>query len=496
MFDCIFQLLLILVVFVIFIEIKKWLITRKMGNFGSPRLIPFLGQAMSLLGKSNDQIIDMALDYFTQMQKTPFFVWAGPMLVVVIAEPEDLKIVLTNPHCLHKPYVYDHLFCKTSLIASTLNIWKRDRRALNNVFSAQHLRNYLTSINQKSRILAEKFQPFLGKSGDLYQTIFIGMLDMAIATMFGLDMNFQNERGALLYSLIRQIMHSLQYRVTRIWLRWDFIYFHLSKVGREVGGPLKAGNLILNEIYEKKVTELSQESDFMSKIHECGANSFIEQCLLMEEQGILTHDNLLDQMRLILIAGSDTTAMAIFGTLLMLAINPKHQERVIEELRSIFETEDCDVTLEHLNDMKYTERAIKESMRLLPPSPFIARQNSVEIELPKGTLPKNSVIIVNTLSLHRNPKVWGENVLEFDPDRFLPENVAKRPPFSYNPFSNGPRNCIAMKYAMMSVKSSLAHLLRRYKFSSDLCFPDIRLVTHLVTEIGNENPVRVEKRNF
>lgn len=63
----------------------------------------------------------------------------------------------------------------------------------------------------------------------------------------------------------------------------------------------------------------------------------------------------------------DTSAITVFGTLLMLAINQNHQEMVVAELRTIFETADSDVTPSHLIDMKYTERVIKETMRLLPP---------------------------------------------------------------------------------------------------------------------------------
>lgn len=53
-----------------------------------------------------------------------------------------------------------------------------------------------------------------------------------------------------------------------------------------------------------------------------------------------------------------------------------------------------------------------------------------------------------------------------------------------------------MKYAMLSAKTTLAHLLRKYKFTTDLQFSDIRLNTHLVTEVLNENPLRIEHRSF
>lgn len=135
-------------------------------------------------------------------------------------------------------------------------------------------------------------------------------------------------------------------------------------------------------------------------------------------------------------------------------------------------------------------------MRLLSPAPFIARKTTADINIPNGTVPEDTIIIISIMHLHRNPQIWGENVLEFDPDRFLPENAAKRPPCSYIPFSAGPRNCIGIKYSMMSVKIVLAHLLRQYKFTTDLRFDDIQLFVHLMLDIANDKPLRIEKRHF
>lgn len=76
--------------------------------------------------------------------------------------------------------------------------------------------------------------------------------------------------------------------------------------------------------------------------------------------------------------------------------------------------------------------------------------------------------------MHRNLNIWGPTVNEFDPDHFTKENIASRSPFSYIPFSGGPRNCIGMKYAMILVKIALCHVLKEYKYISDLKMADIR----------------------
>lgn len=322
---------------------------------------------------------------------------------------------------------------------------------------------------------------------------------MITRTTMGSEMELQSERGAFLYKIVKLIMNSVQYRISRVWLRWDFLY-NLSKAGRVGQTALRDGNKVLEQIYNERKNELellrSQGIDYLKEAEQQNTANFLEKCLILEQEEVLNFEVILEQLGVIILAGIDTSSINIFGTLLMLAINQKHQDLVVEELRSILESDDCDVTQSDLARMQYLDRVIKESMRLLSPVPFIARKPSADIELRKGTIPQGSIVIINIMHLHRNPKIWGENVYEFNPDRFLQENSAKRPPFSYIPFSGGARNCIGMKYAMISAKITLAHLLRRYKFTTDLKFEDIRLKIHLVLEVTNENPLRMEKRNF
>lgn len=63
------------------------------------------------------------------------------------------------------------------------------------------------------------------------------------------------------------------------------------------------------------------------------------------------------------------------------------------------------------------------------------------------TLPKGGTVGIVLLSIHRSEKYWPDP-LKFDPDRFLPEEVAKRHPYCYLPFSGGPRNCIGIPLSM------------------------------------------------
>lgn len=465
----------------------------------SPKQLPLLGVAGRFFGKSNDQIIDIILDVYKEVKTTPIQGWFGPFFAVGIAEPEDVEIVLTDDRCLNRPYFYDYLHCKSSIIVTDREIWKSDRRALNTAFEVKILQSYLPLLNEKVRILLTKMEPHLNKTADFYRLIFICTMDSIAKTTMGTEMNMQLERSDFFYAIFKQIMENIQYRATRFWLRWDFIY-SLSKVGREERHPLKMGDSFIEYAYTKKKMELRHRKTMTvdspsDKMDKKTARNVMEKCIHLEEDGIFSHDKLMDQLRLVIFAGTDTLSTTVFSVLLMLAINQHHQDLVVEELRSIFETADCDVTACHLAKMKYTERVIKESQRLLTPVPFIGRKTTDDIQLPKGTIPKNTMVFVNIMHMHRNPKIWPDPD-RFDPDRFLPENVAKRPSFSYIPFSGGPRNCIGMKYGLMSSKITLAYLLRRYKFITDLTFDQIQLKMHLVLEVTNHNPLRIERRIF
>lgn len=79
---------------------------------------------------------------------------------------------------------------------------------------------------------------------------------------------------------------------------------------------------------------------------------------------------------------------------------------------------------------------------MYPPVPFISRLAGEDLLMPKGyKIPYNTHIHIHIYDLHHDSGVYPDPE-KFDPDRFLPENVAKRHPFAYLPFSGGPRNCI------------------------------------------------------
>ncbi|XP_051173935.1 cytochrome P450 4C1-like [Leptopilina boulardi] len=219
---------------------------------------------------------------------------------------------------------------------------------------------------------------------------------------------------------------------------------------------------------------------------------------LLNSENKFTDKDIREQMDTIIIAGHDTTSRTLNFILLMLASHPIVQDKVYEELFNIYGTNDPEIDPINYDDLKrleYLERVIKETMRLFPVAVIISRKALENFTLDGYTIPKDCGMIVSIFNLHRDEKIW-HDPFKFDPDRFLPEEVKKRHPCSFIPFSFGIRDCIGRTYAMMSLKLFTATILRKYIVKKDKIskIEDIELTTDFLLLTTEPIILRIEKR--
>ena len=167
---------------------------------------------------------------------------------------------------------------------------------------------------------------------------------------------------------------------------------------------------------------------------------------LDEETGTgLTHDQLTNEILAMIIAGYETSSNSISWIFHQLAEHPDVQRRVQEEVDGVLDGRVP--TFEDLPNLSYTRQVIDETLRLFTPA-WQTMRHAVDEDVIGGyRIPKGTDVYLNLFTFHRHPEFWPEPT-RFDPERFTPEEIAKRPRSAYQPFGSGPRYCLGKQFAL------------------------------------------------
>ncbi|KAJ8954175.1 hypothetical protein NQ318_005770, partial [Aromia moschata] len=218
--------------------------------------------------------------------------------------------------------------------------------------------------------------------------------------------------------------------------------------------------------YKEKIAENNGHLNENSQEHVSNRKAFLDYLIEVTSEGSskFTSQELADEVTTFIIAGSDTTASTTSFAFITLGIHQDLQQKVYDEVIEVVgptrPVEPAD--LPHL---KYTERFIKEALRLFPVATMIFRDIDEDVSVGDYVIPGGATVVFGILWAHTDEKYWPEPY-KFDPDRFLPEEDSKRPRCAYVPFSYGSRNCIGMKYAMMVMKALIVTVVRKYRIST------------------------------
>lgn len=353
------------------IEIKKWRVNRtKLMGFSKLKEYPILGIGGRFIGQNNEEVMRSIDRLFYETKSNPWAAWFGPRLVIGIDDPEDMQTVLNAEQCLAKPYMYRHLRNITGLLASDNDVWKQHRRALNPTFSTKVISSFIPTFNKKAKILSDQMARKIGQPFDIYQPVFKALTDTILNTALGMeDWQLQTKRGDALHDMFIETMNLFQRRVVRFWLQWDFIYGLTNECKRESFLLDQAYRFLrsVREVKELKLSDkLEQGVDELEIAKAAGTLTWIQKCFLMYREGSFSEQNLIEEIDTAFVGGTDTTTVTISGTLIMLAMHPEYQEKVVAELHEIFDSADSPVTYEDLSKMTYMEMVIKEALRHFP----------------------------------------------------------------------------------------------------------------------------------
>lgn len=164
-----------------------------------------------------------------------------------------------------------------------------------------------------------------------------------------------------------------------------------------------------------------------------------------------------DECLTILLAGYETTAVALSWTWYVLSQHPLARQRLGDELHSVLGERDA--TSEDFPRLAYTTAVVKESMRLYPPAWIVGRRAVDDVAIGDVAIRAGEVTLMSPFAVHRDPRYYDEP-LAFRPERWLVER--ELPKFAYFPFGGGNRVCIGESFAWMEAVLVLATIARRW----------------------------------
>jgi cytochrome P450 len=184
--------------------------------------------------------------------------------------------------------------------------------------------------------------------------------------------------------------------------------------------------------------------------------------------GKMSDKQVRDEVMTIFIAGHETTANALTWTFFLLSQYPDVEKKLHDEIDSVLGTTDEDghvvtkiPTPDDIPRLQYTEKILRESMRLYPPVWTMGRYVENDYNVGEYTIPAGSSILMSQYVMHHDPRYYVEPE-RFNPDRWTAEFKTQLPRFSYFPFGGGIRGCIGEPFAWVEGILILAIIAQKW----------------------------------
>jgi len=155
----------------------------------------------------------------------------------------------------------------------------------------------------------------------------------------------------------------------------------------------------------------------------------------------------------------------LLGVCFFLGQDKSIQKKLQNEVDTILGNDDP--TAESIPKLKYCKMVLDETLRLRPATTHLPRMATQDTEILGQKISKNTAVIAAVSGIHLNEEIW-PNSRSFIPERFSDDNKnSQRHPFSFIPFSGGPRNCIGFKLAIQEATIILAMIVQNFEIETN-----------------------------
>ncbi|KAL3284475.1 hypothetical protein HHI36_018636 [Cryptolaemus montrouzieri] len=444
----IYNILLTLIVIIVTYRLKNYIRAVFLAlNLPGPLAYPIIGNALTVTNsKKMEYLGTNAFTLYGPLMRT----WISIIPFIFVLDPSHLQTVLGNGKLTRKNMFYTllHNFIGEGLITNNGEKWRSHRKLIQPYFHINALENFVTVFAETSSELVKR----LAEVDEVKITEYINNWVLDTLHRAVLDIRITDEEYK--HSPFRKGELIVPYRISRPWMLMDFIFKFTKSAHDEKKQKSSLHAFTKRVLDNKKKHGASTSTNFISLL-----DMFMT---IAESNPSFEEKDIIDETCTFMLAGQDSVGAATAFSLYFLAKHQDVQAKVFKEQSNIFEDDSRLPNMQDLNEMKYLEQCIKETMRLCPSVPIVSRVLNEDVNLGEYTLPSGTNIFISPFVTHRMEYLYPEP-LKYNPDRFSSENSSKIHPYGYIPFSSGPRNCIGYKFALLEIKCAISSIIRNYQ---------------------------------
>ncbi|XWS39586.1 hypothetical protein CRYUN_Cryun18bG0068000 [Craigia yunnanensis] len=473
----IFELILALFVFIAIHSL------RQKRRYGLP-VWPFLGMLPSLVSGLQTDMYEWISDILCQQNGTFKFKgpWFSSLNCVVTADPRNLEHLLKTKFSVFPkgPYFRDTVgdLLGDGIFSADDETWQRQRKTASIEFHSAKFRRLTTEslLELVHARLLHVLENAVNKSIsiDLQDILLRLTFDNVCMIAFGVDPGclrpalpeipfaraFEDATEATLLRFVTP---------TCIWKAMRYLDLGTEK---KLKRSIKGVDQFAEEVIKTRKKELSLQSEDKKQRSDL-LTVFMR---LKDEQGNPFSDKFLRDICVnFILAGRDTSSVALSWFFWLLEKNPTVEENILAEIcRIISEREEMKngevkspliFSAEEIKKMDYLQAALSEALRLYPSVPVDHKEVVEDDVFPDGTvLKKGTKVIYAIYAMGRMEAIWGKDCREYKPERWLRDGMyMSESAYKFSAFNGGPRLCLGKDFAYYQMKFAAASIIYRYR---------------------------------
>ncbi|KAM7528991.1 hypothetical protein LguiB_032401 [Lonicera macranthoides] len=394
------------------------------------------------------------------------FTWMGKIPRIYIMDPELIREILAQPRKFVKNFVvYNPLakFLLTGIGSYEGDKWAMHRRIISPAFTLDKLKGMLPAFAMCYDELLSHWETVARNYGSHEVDVFPAFDTLTFDVISKVAFGSNYDEGGKIFRLLKELMDLTTMVMRDFYIPgWRYLPTKTNKRMKEIDIELRSmlRKIVNNRLKAMEAGEESKE-DLLGVLLDSNFKEI--QRLGNKKKSRMSIEDVIAECKLFYFAGQETTGILLTWTMVLLSKHPEWQDRARKEVLSVFGKTKPDFG--RLNELKIVNMILFEVLRLYPPVIDVTKVVHEETKLGNLSIPPGVQIMLPSLMLHRNKKVWGDDALEFNPTRFA-EGVASvtKNQVTYIPFTLGPRVCLGQNFALLQAKLELSMILQRFTF--------------------------------